>query len=137
MNHRSIFMEEEAVEVGAHGRRVRVELPGSDAGGTANRERHPGPFLRWSPETVDVREGPREDGRTGTTMAGPCTTFAPRRLRKVATTPRRTMCVLRHDDPALEPTDLLRGQAEQHEVHVVVNIFAVTEHQKGTRETSF
>ena len=76
MNRRSIFNEKEAVEAGAHGGRegrVHVELSGSDAGGTVNREGHPQPFLCKSPETAGVREGPQDDGRKrqnrGTTMA--------------------------------------------------------------------
>ena len=65
MNRRSIFIEKEAVDAGAHGERggrVHVELSGGHAGGTANREEHP--FLRKSPETADVREGSEDDGRT-------------------------------------------------------------------------
>ena len=67
MNRRSIFNEKDAVEAGAHGGRggrVHVELSGGDAGGTANREGRPRPFLHKSQETVDVREGPQDDGRT-------------------------------------------------------------------------
>ena len=72
-----MFNEKEAVGAGAHGGRggrVHVELSGSAAGGTANREGHPRPFLCKSPETADVREGPQDGGRTddrteGTTMA--------------------------------------------------------------------
>ena len=63
MNRRSIFNEKEAVEAGAdggRGGRVHVELSGGDAGGKG----HPRPFLRKSPETADVREGPHDDGRT-------------------------------------------------------------------------
>ena len=60
---RSIFNEKEVVEGSARGR-VNVELSGGDAGGTANREGHPWPFLRKNPETVEVREGPQDDGRT-------------------------------------------------------------------------
>ena len=74
MNRRSIFNEKEAVEAGAHGRRggcVHVELSRGDARGTANREGHPRPFLRKSPETADVREGPQDDGRTGDRTGAP------------------------------------------------------------------
>ena len=67
MNRRSIFNEKEAVWAGAHGGRggwVHVELSRGDAGGAANREGRPRPFLRKSPETADVREGPQDDRRT-------------------------------------------------------------------------
>ena len=44
---------------------------------------------------------------------------------------------MRHDDPRLEPADLLRGHAEQHEVGVVMVKTAVTVHHVGARRTSF
>ena len=48
--------------------RVHIELSGSDAGGTANREGHPRPFLRKSPETAGVREGPMTTGAQTTEL---------------------------------------------------------------------
>ena len=71
MNRRSIFNDKEAVEAGAHGGRggrVHVELSRGDAGGTANREGHPRPLLRKSPETEDVREGPMTTGAQTTEL---------------------------------------------------------------------
>ena len=66
MNRRSIFIEEEAVEVGAHGGRggrVHVGL----SGGADDT------FLRKSPETADVRESPQNNGRTDDAIAmWPC-----------------------------------------------------------------
>ena len=44
---------------------------------------------------------------------------------------------MRHDDPGLEPADLLRSHAEQHEVGVVIVKTAVTVHHVGARRTSF
>ena len=42
-----------------------------------------------------------------------------------------------HDDPGMEPADLLRGHAEQHEVGVLIVKTAVTVHHVGARRTSF
>ena len=84
MNRRSIFFEKEAVEAGAHGRRggrVHVELSRGDAGGTANREGHPRPFSRKSPETADIREGPQDDGRTDDRTGAPQWRVRERRSR--------------------------------------------------------
>ena len=44
---------------------------------------------------------------------------------------------MRHDDLGLEPADLLRGHAEQHEVGVETVETAVTVHHVGARRTSF
>ena len=52
-------------------RGLHVELCGGDAGGTANRERHPRPFLRKSPETAEVRKGPQDDWRTDDRTGAP------------------------------------------------------------------
>ena len=68
-------------------------------------------------------------------MASSRTAFALRPLIK--TTSKRTNCVVRHDDRRLEPTDLFRCQAEQHEVRVVTVDTAVTVHHLGTWRTSF
>ena len=84
MNRRSIFNDGEAVEAGAHGRRggrFHVELSGGDAGGTANREGRPRPFLRKSPETAEVREGPQDDGRTDDRTGTPQWRVRERRAR--------------------------------------------------------
>ena len=63
----------------ATGGRVHVELSGSGAGGTANREGRP--FLRKSPETADVREGPQNDGRTDDRTGAPHWRVRERRSR--------------------------------------------------------
>ena len=70
MNRRSIFNEKEAVEAGGHVRGSR-RVASSDACGTANREGHPRPFLRKSPETAEVREVPQDDGRTDDRTGAP------------------------------------------------------------------
>ena len=109
-----------------------LRCPG-DAGGISNREGHPRPFLRKSLETPDIRGGPQEDG--GKTEPGhhdgePVHDVRVSPIDNVPTTPRRTTRVVRHDNPGLEPTGLLRDQAEQHEVHVVVHKIAVTKHHE-------
>ena len=74
----------EPVKAGAHRGRggcVHVELSGGDAGGTANREGHPQPFLRKSLETADVREGPQDEVRTDDGTGAPQWRVPERRSR--------------------------------------------------------
>ena len=66
---------------GGRGGRVHVELSADDAGGTANREGRPRPFLRKSPETAGVREGPQDDGRTDDRTGAPQWRVRERRSR--------------------------------------------------------
>ena len=83
MNLRSLFNEKEAVRTGAHGgpgEHVHVEQSEGNASGTADHKGHLLPFLRRSPETVDVHEGPQQ------------TTFASRPLTKVSASPWRRRC---------------------------------------------
>ena len=57
-------------------------------------------------------------------------------IDEVSATSKRTNCDVRHDDPGLEPTDLLHGHAKQHEVGVVEVKTAVTVYHVGTSPTS-
>ena len=77
---------------------------------TTEPGRHNGEFVN------DVRVSPIDEGRR-------------RRRGRTVTCGTTT--------PGLEPADLLRGHAEQHEVGVVTVETAVTLHHVGARRTSF
>ena len=102
---------------------AHVEHFGGNAGGAAGGKGCLFPFLRKSPETEDVHKGSRDDVRAGKRAGAVAitvsrTTFASRPT-KVPAPPRRRMCDTGHDDPGLQPEDLLRRHTEQQEINVI------------------
>ena len=116
---------------GGRGGPVHVELSGGDAGGTARDIPNPS-CARAQRRQVSVRA----HRTTGAQTTEP-KHHNSESVNDVRVSSKRTNCRVRHDDPGLEPADLLRGHAEQHEVGVVTIKTAVTVHHVGDRRTSF
>ena len=80
----------------------------------AAREGHPRPFFCKSPETADVRLTDRTGHHNGEFVN---VRFSP--IDEGVGASKRTNCHVRHDNPELEPTDLLRSHAEQQSRRVI------------------
>ena len=107
------------------------------------------PFLRRSPETEDVHKGKRDDVRAGIECRGWRDNGFANDVRVspadegagAASGERR--CDTGHDDPGLQPADLLRRHTDQKEINVIPIKTAVAVHRtriarkSGARQASF
>ena len=83
-----------------------------NAGGAAGGNGYLLPFLRRSAETEDVHKGPRDDVRASKSAGGVAITVSPTTFgslpQKVPAPPQNKVFNTGHDDPGLQPADLLR-----------------------------
>ena len=94
------------------------------------------------PHRSTGRRARRQESR-GVAITVSRTTFASRPLTKVPAPPRGRRCDTEHDDPELQPADLLRRHTEQQKINVIPSKTAVAVHRTriarkcGARQTTF